>query len=232
MFLLFTDCSFPSALSPLCVGGAKSTLKPFLLIGFSGGFIAAQSRNNYFHLPLRICLSEFRTLCYLEFLQLLEVTVSSEINQGQCILFHNSESSEVWNQSKASTDLEPHFVRVMCCWIPEDKRMCVCVCIFMCMIICVCICTYMYIYTHTHKSPIYSVYDFTLLMVNSSSLVQSVSWGKDDLLLGLLSLNRWQHLAACQMLVSGIRHVVQYCVPEQGSRISLCCFLLIPPFTQ
>lgn len=109
---------------------------------------------------------------------------------------------------------------------------CVCVCIFMCMIICVCICTYMYIYTHTHKSPIYSVYDFTLLMVNSSSLVQSVSWGKDDLLLGLLSLNRWQHLAACQMLVSGIRHVVQYCVPEQGSRISLCCFLLIPPFTQ
>lgn len=68
MFLLITDCSFPSALSPLCVGGAKSALKPVLLVGFSGDFIAAQSRNTYFHFPLRICLSEFRTLCYLEFL--------------------------------------------------------------------------------------------------------------------------------------------------------------------
>lgn len=68
MFLLITGCSFPSALSPLYVGGAKSALKPVLLVGFSGDFIAAQSRNTYFHFPLRICLSEFRTLCYLEFL--------------------------------------------------------------------------------------------------------------------------------------------------------------------
>lgn len=157
MFLLFTDCSFPSALSPLCVGGAKSTLKPFLLIGFSGGFIAAQSRNNYFHLPLRICLSEFRTLCYLEFLQLLEVTVSSEINQGQCILFPNSESSEVWNQSKASTDLEPHFVRVMCCWIPEDKRMCVCMYIYVYDYMCMYMYIYVYLYTYTQIANLFSL---------------------------------------------------------------------------
>lgn len=58
----------PSALSPHCVGDAESALKPSLSIRFSGDFMVALSRNNYFHLPLSICLSEFRTLCYLRFL--------------------------------------------------------------------------------------------------------------------------------------------------------------------
>ena len=60
--------------------------------------------------------------------------------------------------------------------------MCVCVCV------CVCVCDYMCMYMSI--LPIDSVYDFTLLTVNSYSLAQSVSWGKDDLLLRLLSSTR------------------------------------------
>ena len=42
-----------------------------------------------------------------------------------------------------------------------------------------CVCVYDYMCMYMSILPIYSVYDFTLLVINSSSLAQSVSWGKD-----------------------------------------------------
>lgn len=67
-------------------------------------------------------------------------TLSSEINQGQHILFHKSESTQFENCQKGVLTL--NLALLVYCWVPQEKTGCMCMCMYAC-------CIY-YLYTHTH----------------------------------------------------------------------------------